>query len=113
MLGLQLKLTPAQVRVLLELYWEEIDQLAWLQEAMSRDIDPHPWFLSTTRALERRNLVEHVHVPEINAGIPYRYRLTTEGKGVALLVYKAAKDITDQYERILEAQYKHEEIGVG
>lgn len=84
MLGLQLKLTPAQVRVLMLRYKQE----AANRPGMPLELLNYPFQITTDAALARRGLLTNDHP----------HKLSDEGRAIARLVYQAAKAIVDLYE---------------
>lgn len=77
MIAMQMKLTPAQVRLLLTMYAERWDGPGLLPERTSGGVDT---FLTTAGSLIRRGLVSH----DENRAPPYV--LTTGGRGVAIMM---------------------------
>lgn len=84
MLGLQLKLTAAQVKVLMILtyrtQWREGER-----NPLPLELAEMPSFLNTTAALERRGLIKHMAADG--------WRVTAEGEAIASLVYQNARSL--------------------
>lgn len=101
MLGLQLKLTPAQVRVLLMLKHLPRPDIVLSNGRRVRglpiELGDYPHYLNTTAALARRGLL----IWETD-GYGMNPSLTEEGMAVASLVYQSAKAITDLVENSAE-----------
>lgn len=100
MLGLQLKLTPAQVRVLLQLCYAVREEYEYRNHkgekckalALPLELAADPHFLTTSAALERRSLIRWDNSNDYNKRGPVP---TEAGRAMAGLVYQHAKAITD------------------
>lgn len=89
MLGLQLKLTPAQVRFLIIMTYADIpkykDANGNEREGLPLEMASFSQLINTGAALQRRGLMDHDGK---------KWIVTDEGRAVASLVYTHAKAIT-------------------